>query len=205
MPLVYQALSRMLFFNYWVIFCYILSALYILPQVLLKNFDKRTALISALLVFGIILFRVALGRSGEDRAFYVSPPAFLLIFMFIDNALIESVFSRNIVKKISNLLFLGLLTTFAVLLFHNTFTIQKNMQKVLGNAFDPTQKFTIVKKGIQMPELRRGSNIYYSPELYRTIKNIKGFIDQNVAPDDYVYFFPHEAAYYFLFLTRREF
>jgi hypothetical protein len=51
--------------------------------------------------------------------------------------------------------------------------------------------------GYQVPSVERGG-VYYDPETARALVSIRDFLEVHTKPGEYVYFFPNEAAYYFL-------
>ncbi len=52
--------------------------------------------------------------------------------------------------------------------------------------------------GEEVRGLARGP-VLFEPVMAYTIEKIRTFLDAHTAPGEYVYFFPNEAAYYFLF------
>lgn len=77
---------------YWPIFIYIFSSIYLIPLIFLRSMNRDHLLKASLLVFGIFLFRYALGRSDVGHAIDSLPPAILLVLLFIDGAV------RDVVK-----------------------------------------------------------------------------------------------------------
>ena len=63
------------------------------------------------LLFGLLLYRAALGRSDEYHVFYVSQPAFLLCFDLLDRGISRSVRCQSPAMRVS-----GVLQSAAVLL-----------------------------------------------------------------------------------------
>ncbi len=55
--------------------------------------------------------------------------------------------------------------------------------------------------GYKLPGIKRGA-IIYDFQTSESIKDIKRFLDENVKPEEHVYFFPNEPVYYFLFNRR---
>ena len=52
--------------------------------------------------------------------------------------------------------------------------------------------------GVEVRGLTRGP-VLFEPVMADTFEKIQTFLDAHTASGDYVYFFPNEAAYYFLF------
>lgn len=63
---------------------------------------------------------------------------------------------------------------------------------------NPEKKWSLRKTGVEIPELQKGG-IFFESQAALSIIKIKEFLDVNTGRGDYVYFFPNEAAYYFLF------
>lgn len=70
-------------FFYWIIFMYILAAVCLIPLVLLGINGKRSILKLTILIFGVLLYRTALGRSDAYHALQASHPAFFLFFFLL--------------------------------------------------------------------------------------------------------------------------
>ena len=49
-----------------------------------------------------------------------------------------------------------------------------------------------------LPEIARGG-ILFDPATAERLKGVYRFLQKNTTPGDYIYFFPNEAGYYFLF------
>jgi len=190
-------LGQSTLFPYWIIFIYIISALAFIPRLLSKNIKRSSILRIGILIFGMILFRSALGRCDMYHVLFVSPPAFILTMFMADDLMNQNKvglnFGRTFVTILIIISFIPLLTrTIAgdVLL-----TEYKDM--TLQN-----KRFSIAESGIFAHKITRGK-IFYAANQYKDINKIGYFLDLYTKENDYVYFFPNEATYYFLF-NRRE-
>ncbi len=61
-----------------------------------------------------------------------------------------------------------------------------------------SNKWTRINNGTEVKGLDRGK-IRFDQTTAATLDKIRTFLDAHTAEGDYVYFFPNEAAYYFLF------
>jgi hypothetical protein len=183
---------------YWVIFIYVFTLIYHIPLMLLGKLDKDNILKASLLIFGILLFRSALGRSGEYHVFYASPPAFLIAFLFFDNA-ITGIIKQNFgFKKVGNfILAIGLIMSICLLII-NSAVLKNNFVKTKHFGFDFRTKWALVESGSKVLNLER-CNVFFDYNTALSISSINKFLEINTKPRDYVYFFPHEPAYYFVF------
>lgn len=174
-------------FAYWIIFLYIVFASYLIPRILLGQLSRDYFLKASLLIFGILLFRSALGRSDLHHFHFVSPPAFLLVFLFADGSI------RGLLKpnpnwfRTANALSLAMLLTLTLFLF----------TKPVGfttNRYD----WRLLENGYRIPDLDRGG-VPFDLRTAETLGEIHNFLERNTVPGECTYFFPNEAAYYFLF------
>ena len=190
------------FIFYFTIFTYIFSAIFIVTSISLKKNDNKTFLKISLLVFGALLFRVALGRSDMDKAFFVSPPAFLLLFLTLDASIASALKSESGAFKKANYLLISLLVALFVIMFVKVDVNKRHLKEVRYELNKFEKKWKVDKTmGEKIPELER-SDIYFESPDKIIVKKIHEFLASNTEPDDYVYFFPNEAVYYFLFNRR---
>jgi hypothetical protein len=188
--------EAVIFDNYWIIFVYIISGFYISRSFLLGFKDNDHLLKLSLLIFGIFLFRAALGRVGLERALFVSPPAFLLLFIFLDNAILSVLTKR--IKRVFSLFSASSIIFLFILLFSNLFILNNNLHIAKDELLNLHRKISIRPTGHLIPTLSRG-NIHFDINTALSILNINEFLKKKTLPGEYVYFFPNEAIYYFLF------
>lgn len=182
---------------YWMIFVYILSALYLVPLMVLRRRDPDTVLRVALLVFGALLYRSALSRSDEFHATFVSPPAVLLLFLFLDEAV--SGWKRRAIGMVRALRLAVIVGTLATLALASVRNCYFNLWNAARPALDRLGKdWLFVDYGIAIPQVAR-SGVTFGPRAAATIVGIHDFLERNTIRGEPVYFFPNEAAYYFLF------
>jgi hypothetical protein len=184
-------------FHYWVIFIYSIVTIRLGTKLIKEKPDRNDLLIISILIFGILLFRSALGRSDSSHVLFCSSPAFLLCFLIIDQTVISLKQSKPVSIIGKCLLPIFLVSTLLLLFYRSDlfkqsyFCIQYNINTtgaLLG-------KSTL---GIDMPELPR-AGVKFSPDAAQNLLTIKKTLDTYARPNDSVYFFPNEAAYYFLF------
>jgi hypothetical protein len=191
-------LGASLFF-YWPIFVYIASTLYFVPSLLSGKANKDQLLKAFLLIFGVLLFRIALARSGVENIHKILPPAILLLFLIVDNFLTIIYRARfRFLRVAQGTLICALVLSTTVVVFctnyltdYFTLTISK-----LGSLSENWSAANSL--GDQVPSIERGG-IFYDTETARALVAIRDFLEANTQPGEYVYFFPNEAAYYFLF------
>lgn len=192
-PIASQAL-----FPYWIILVYLLTALALLPQLLMGKMTARNLTALAVLVFGVLLFRSALCRSDLYHLFFASQPAFVLLFLLLDRAASASI---RLEAACSNAWKWGKITTLC-LFFSLPFLIPQYRTYTLGNAMkyglNFGEKWSKQETGYQLLQNRTGG-VPIGEELVGSIAKIGDFLSRNTSPDEYIYFFPNEAGYYFLF------
>lgn len=198
---VAQPLAGGKIFYYWVIFVYVYSLLALLPRFLLGAVDRDAQLKLALTIFGIFLFRAALGRSDEFNVFKASVPAFLLCFLYIDQALhvLKEKCSRDI--KIGYSVFIAAMVLSLLLVFTYSPLMKKKLVVIAGELQRPGAKFSVRQSGVFLPEVER-TGVFVDEATAKRVRDIQAFLSIYTKPGEYVYFFPNESAYYFL-LDRR--
>lgn len=182
---------------YWMIFVYILSALYLIPLAVLRRLDRDTVLRIGLLVFGALLYRSALARSDEFHATFVSPPAVLLLFLFLDDAASGRRRHRGGMAMAARLAVI--VFAVAALSLASVKNCYFNLWRGAGPGLDRLgADWLSVNYGLATPQVPR-SGVSFAPKTAANIVRIHDFLEKNTARGEYVYFFPNEAAYYFLF------
>ncbi|HWR59497.1 MAG TPA: hypothetical protein VN328_11480, partial [Thermodesulfovibrionales bacterium] len=184
------------FLAYWPILFYAFASVYLLTLFMLREINRDGILKISLLVFGILLFRIALGRSTVENTYRVLPPAILLLFLFLEASV--PMFSQRHFLKVGNLIMSFILILSTSVLFINTDMIKETIASAWQDVIGVKYKFSLVARGNEIPSLKRGG-IFYEPSTALSIMNIDSFLKANTGPGEYVYFFPNEAAYYFLF------
>lgn len=186
-----------LFFHYWVIFMYIAAAAYLLPLLILGRRDRETLLRSALLLFGALLYRAALARSDVYHVFFASPPAFILAFLFVEDALagLRASLSPSVVA-VRAALAAGVLAGFVALAVNSSCI--NPVEEAATHIRSIPHKLSVQPGVVPVPSLAR-AGVLFDPGTAATLKSIGEFLDGHTRPGEGVYFFPNEAAYYFLF------
>jgi hypothetical protein len=186
-----------LLMHYWLLLIYAALLTLLIPSVFLKRTDRGLHMQLAILVFGLILFRSALGRSDEYHVYYASQPAFILCFLAIDRAL-ATLRSRSmpLIKIACFVLVIVIATTLTVLGGHSV-VISATVKQLKENSLE--SRWRAKQNGVSIPRLERAGGIFFEGDLAASILKIGNFLEVNTRPGEYVYFYPNEAAYYFLF------
>jgi hypothetical protein len=192
-------LGEPLFF-FWPIFVYIAVTIYVVPSLLSGKADKDQVLKVSLLIFGLLLFRIALGRSSHENIQRILPPAMLLLFLIIDSSLTTIKWARFRFLRAAHItLICALVLSTTVVVFHTfelSYRFPMTMNKLKRSLSEKLSTATVF--GDQVPSVERGG-VFYDSKTAHELVAIRDFLEANTQPGDYVYFFPNEAAYYFLF------
>ena len=188
---------------YWPIVLYLAVTLHIIISIILKNFNYRKLITSGILIYGIILFKGALGRSGLDRNYLLLPPAIILSIFYAEKLLIKiyEVYKNNLRNKMglialyfTILIFIGEgLLSYAIWPAHwcIEYFFISNVNKIYNLDFDSINDM----KTLNIP---RAENIKL-PELQeQRVRGIVEYITKNSGKKDLIFVFPNEATYYFL-------
>jgi hypothetical protein len=194
---LHNPLSGQVIFHYWVIFVYLAAALYLIPLLLLGRRDQGTLLRSALLLFGALLYRAALARSDVYHVMFVSPPAFLLVFLFLEDLLHGVAGERSGALQGVRFALAGALVGGGVLLAINSSYVMP-VQEAKMQLHTLPDRLSVRPAGVAVPGVPRGG-IFFDPGTATSLETIGTFLDRHTRPGDGVFFFPNEAAYYFLF------
>ena len=186
------------FFPYWVIFIYVFACLALLPPLLLGKANKETLFKLSLTLFGILLFRVALGRSQELNVLKVSHPAFLLCFLFLDGGLRTILSKRPRYERAGSAVMVVACLLSFLALFIASPHVNSTVRRAGRGFMNAHQKLTVYPSGTAIPEIER-TGVFVDPVTARGMRQIRAFLSTRTSPGDYVYFFPNEPIYYFLF------
>ena len=183
---------------YWPILFYAFAAIYLAVLLTLGNRDRDVMLKVSLLIFGMLVFRRALGRSNWEDVDKVLAPAVLLEFLLLDGAITTTVLNkRPLFLRMGSLVMSGVLIAATAIVFVVS-PLKYHFASTWYDLAHFNDKFSIIPQGIEIPSLTRGG-IFYERSTAASINRIYGFLKSNTKPGDYVYFFPNEAVYYFLF------
>jgi len=192
-PIAGQAL-----FPYWLILVYLLTALHLLPLLAMGRMTARNLAALSLLVFGIILYRSALSRPDLYHLFFASPPALILFFLLLDRAASTG---NSLASLCSPVWKTGKIAALAVLIAV-LFLVPELRNYTLVNSvkygLDFREKWSRLESGYQLLPARTGG-VPVGEELVDSIAKIADFLARTTVPGEYVYFFPNEGGYYFLF------
>ena len=185
-------------FAYWIISVYVGSAIYLLSSAFLFPDIRNRSLKLCILLFGILLFRAFLGRSDGLHAQFVSPPAFLLIFLLIDDTWRGFRNRPFLSLRVGSVLWVAFLLLPLLFLFSRPEALRSGIRHVIEEVVHFRQKGSLPSDGTRVPEVERGG-ILFDPTTAERLKGISHFLQVHTGPGDYTYFFPNEAGYYFLF------
>lgn len=186
------------YFPYWMIGLYVAAAIVLLLRLLLGLGDRDLRFRAALLVFGMLLFRAALGRSDESHYFFALPPALLLVFLFLDDAVSRRGASACAALETGRGVAAGALLASLLLLLGSSGLLRGNLAAAAGEVGQVAGKFSVAPKGVALPQFPRGGGFYDAATAQDLVK-IGAALDRHARPGESVLFFPNEAAYYFLF------
>ncbi len=194
-------LSNGLYLPYWIIGIYLAAAISFSVVLLLGRGSRDVYFRAAVLVYGLLLFRIALGRSDMSHFINSSLPAFLLVFLMIDD--LAGGLSRGLpaALRAGRIAIAAAIIMALALVIARTDRFRNDFLDTLDEAGKVSSKFTVEKAGVILPQLDR-AGIYFDPETAETFTKIDNALNRYTKAGDYVLFFPNEAGYYFLFNRR---
>jgi hypothetical protein len=196
---LHSPLNPALLVHYWVLFLYVAAAIYLVPLLLMGKLGRRSLLQASLLVFGLLLYRSALCRSDLSHVLFAAQPALVLLFLFLDGLLRSSTGGRATAGRWLGAGAAALLVGYFLLLVCSQGVRQKTVGPLLRYGVDLSSKWSVRPGGVQPYGVERAGGVTFSPGFADTLTRIDSFLRSHTRPGDYVYFFPNEAAYYFLF------
>jgi hypothetical protein len=185
------------FSYYSVIIIYIFSSIYILTMISLGRRDRKLLLLGALLVFGVLLYRSVLGRTSGLYLLRASIPAFLIMFILFDIAISRLLSGSSIMARAGSAAQACLFVLLMTLMLITSPIFKAGIEASFRDLPDITRKLTL-ERGFTINSLKR-AGIFFDDDTALSIFSINKFLNSHTNPDDYVYFFPNEPAYYFLF------
>lgn len=185
------------FSYYSVIIIYIFSSIYILTMIALGRRDRKLLLLGALLVFGVLLYRSVLGRTSGFYLLRASIPAFLIMFILFDSAISRLLSVNFIMARAGSAAQACLIVVLMTLMLFTSPIFKAGIEASFRDLPDFSRKLTL-EKGFRINSLKR-AGIFFDDATALSIFSISNFLARHTRPDDYVFFFPNEAAYYFLF------
>lgn len=188
--------SPMVFDNYWLILVYAVATCLLATRIMTGKISSQLLAASYVTFFGVLLFRSALARSSVDKAGFVSPPMFLLLFIALDYYV--TVLKRNSTMLIKSMVSITMLL---FLLFMTQLAFIVPPLKGLHKNFLAKDRFVFNPFGVKTAGIER-DNVFHPAETAQEIQLIADFFSSYDTPGHYVYFFPNEPAYYFLFNKR---
>ena len=152
-----------------------------------------------LTLFGIVMFRQALGRSGAEQTIKVLLPAVMLTALWLDEGWthIKNWATRPAAAKLatglSSVLLLNLILGIG---------LDRLIQERLSYSWHAGISFDGKFLQISPPPawaVHPRVGFPLDPQTHLSVREIGDFLNRHTAPREPVYFFPNEAAYYHLF------
>jgi hypothetical protein len=186
---------------YAILAVYVVSILSVATAFARGDRSRRTRLLFALTLFGLLLFRGALGRSDAGNVVKASTPAFLLCFLHLDAALAALQSARSaFLRRWAALRLAGFAVSLALVVGFAS-ELQAMIPHATRGLLDPGGKLSLGTRGVSLPELPR-VGVRVHQDTAATMRVIHAFLEASTRAGDYVYFFPNEAIYYFVFDRR---
>ncbi|HEC16647.1 MAG TPA: hypothetical protein ENI99_08790 [Sedimenticola sp.] len=190
--------SNAAYLQFGIIFIYIFAAIQLLSRLMVGPVSPGLLIRITLLVFGVLLFRSALGRSDDFHALLAAPPAILLIILYIEDGFCLFRSHAQVGPRVAGLFFSFFVAGSVVAWIGATPFLKSMVTATRDDLMSMDAKWNLVPWGTRLPALARGG-IYFPPQTAASIRKIQRFLEKRTKPEDYVYFFPNEAVYYFLF------
>lgn len=184
------------FYPYWLIFIYLLAALWLLPQLIICKPRNSTLIPFSVTVMGLLLFRSALCRSDFYHCFFVAQPVLLLFFIMLDQAICRIRRTKSYTIQFSITVIIFLLYFLLPYISHQYRKIA--IWDLAKQGFDVSSKF-VLKMTDQQFMMNITGGVPIGDDLKESVLTIYNFLARNTDSGEYVYFYPNQAGYYFLF------
>jgi hypothetical protein len=184
---------------------YVLTALSLAPAIVAGSFDKRDAPLLLMLIMGIFFFPSALGRADEGHLMYAIAPFWILGMVLLELSS-SLVFSRRKSADDVSLpplhyrrLYRGALVTFLIILaFGLYFWATCRNGGILQQRFEMLKAKPAEAQGNVNLQGERSGNVRVPEWQEEEIEKTVAFIDSHAGPDEPIFDFSNQGAYYFL-------
>ena len=167
-----------------------------MPLVILGRRSTHCVVFAALSLYGILLFRIALGRSDLPHVLNASPPALFLFMILIERAWEHITGLSHFPRRRPVRFLAGALCACCAVLVATPIASEDMRSIVMAQTKGPGP----ASKGTGYPLLAVLDGTFLSSAEYDKVASAKEFIDgRHLSPGEYVYFFPNEPMFYFLF------
>lgn len=158
----------------------VVAAFFTATKLLRGERDRHVLIEMALVIFGVVLFNVAVSRPDDVHLPFVAPPALILLVVMLENAWFEL---RSPKHRVT--VFTAFIAGAAALLVWSA-TASKNVRSLFE-----------LPSGRKLA-LPRGGNALFPEEFANDLEQITRAIESRTTPDEPVWIFPNEALLYFL-------
>ncbi|OGL39029.1 MAG: hypothetical protein A3C43_06760 [Candidatus Schekmanbacteria bacterium RIFCSPHIGHO2_02_FULL_38_11] len=190
-----------LFLFYLPIGIYILTLIYLVISGIQKKFNTEKIKILFVLIFGILAFRTALGRSDIHHLFFSISPAILISIYFMERLFIRAkdllhIKSLKPVMKFEVVFMILLLIMFLVY-FMKVFNLKNFFEEERLINYWIT-KTNVNEEGLATLNLKRGGGVRTLTEQANHFEKVISYISKKTDYNEPVFIFPQQAVYYFL-------
>ena len=162
-----------------------------------RHDDVRWILKVGILVFGVLLFRTALGRSDAPHIHFAAMPAMVLLLLLVDEQLDRLRSTDRTIRAGSRVVLAALAIAGAVLVTRCRH-LSSRVQSAVVESVQVRRKLSAEPMGVWIPELER-AQVYFYESSIADLSVIYAFLEEHTQPGDPTIFFPNGALYNFLF------
>lgn len=186
---------------YWPIAVYFFSLSIIILKLFLSKEERNLSLIFGITVYGIILFRGALSRSGIDRNYLLIQPALILSIYMIEKYITIFFDKKERVKeKIFVYSWIMLFLISGIMLYcaiPGKLAVKTSLKSMYSKVFNVT--LSIESPLMIKIQTKNSGHVSIPPEEAKRIMSIKNFLSPFIDNGERFFVFPNDAIFYFLF------
>ncbi|MBI5376454.1 MAG: hypothetical protein HZA77_13555 [Candidatus Schekmanbacteria bacterium] len=184
---------------YWLFIIYLLFLTLIVLNYFTSPKRGGVALGGGTVVYGIIILRGALSRSGIDRNYLLLPPA-IIISIYLIEKIFFSFFTENkkrgiaIIEIAFSLLLIGGIVSYGMIPARWCIsTFAKSIYSKVAQGSMTIKSYDMQKLGVNGAQ-----NLSIPEREAKRIKNVINYVKPKLKDGDSIFVFPNDATFYFL-------
>lgn len=190
-------ISGMIFKWYLPILTYISTLIYLTLRAILGDFKREDWRLALILFNAMVFFRTALGRSDYIHLLYATPLFWLLTALILERYSLFVGTRLESLKEGARPYLSCVLLLLPLLIFIWYISAAYDPFETASGRIKRLSARKIVPEGLVATSVDR-VGIYVSPEQAAQIEGIVNYIRKNTKPNEHIFDFTNQGAYYFL-------
>ncbi|NQU95515.1 MAG: hypothetical protein HQ549_04720 [Candidatus Omnitrophica bacterium] len=186
--------------KYFPIIVYLIVTVWLVRDIVFRNFTKTNLKATALLIAGVFYFYTALLKPDGPHIIFATFPVYLLVFIPVESFFLymgrittcdkKKLWRRDFGNIVIAFLCIVAILGWAIGRFSPKHVIEKFAERI--------QARNVIPEGYVRIGIERAGNIYVPKPQAEKVRAIVEFIQDNTEDGDYIYDFSSQPLYYFL-------